>query len=172
MKMKRYVKITIILSIIFICTLSMNYYSFCEDIQGKDQQKQEQIDIKKQEEDILDTDITSDNFIDSLDPSKMESNSSGAKLSKPLVKFIKQIVQPILGFIQTIGGFLMIVALAMFGLGMLLSSNAELAEEFPITITPSGVKNMVKYGRQLLIGTVLLFFSTTLVKFVFQIFNI
>lgn len=166
-KMKKYIKIICLIILISLIT-STHYSTFAS------------YDIKiakgglleESGEKTIDTNITSDRFVDSLDPNSLNNGGRGSKLSSPFVTFIQSIVNPILGFVQTIGGFLMIVALSMFGLGMLLSSNKALAEEFPISMTPNNVQNLIKYGRQLLIGSVLLFFSATLVKFVFQIFNI
>lgn len=169
--MKIYTKILIVLSLICIFTINIQYYSY--GVTDKETQKQEQIDMKKKKKKKkIDTDITSDNFTDSLNPSKMTTDSEGAKISQPFVSFIGTIVNSILGFVQAIGGFLSIVALAIFGFGLLASSNKGLADVLPITLKPTDVQSMVKYGRQLLIGSVLLFLSATIVNFAFKIFNI
>lgn len=120
----------------------------------------------------IDTSILSDNFTDELSPNQV--NGAGEKISTPLVNFITKIVNSILGFIQIIGGILMVISVAMFGLGMLLNGNGDLARELGIGEqanggSPDAKVALLNYGRTLLIGSVLLFSSASLVKFVFYI---
>ena len=135
-------------------------------------------DSKKSDDENIYTDITGDNFIEDLKP----DNLSGAaeNLSSPFVKLIHDVVNPILGVVQVIGGILTVISVAMFGLGMLLSGNDHLAGDLGLRMMggpggkggPEAKLELLNFGRTLLIGAVLLFCSATIVKFVFYIFNI
>ena len=128
--------------------------------------------LAENETTTIDTDITSDQFIKDLDPNSVDGIA--ADLSNPFVSAIQKIINPILGFVQVIGGLLMVVYVAMYGFGMLVISNEPLAGELGINLK-GGAKNkveLINFGRTLLIGSVLLFSSATIVKFVFKIFSV
>lgn len=124
----------------------------------------------------IDTSIISSGFVKSLNPNGLSEEAE--KWSNPFVKFIHSVVNPILGFVQVIGGFLTVVSIALFGIGMLLSGNEHLAEEIGLKIGgfhgggPEAKLELLNFGRRLLIGAVLLFCSATIVKFVFYVFDI
>ena len=117
----------------------------------------------------IDTSITSDQFVSDLDPNKVSDEPKS--MSTTVINFLQKIIKPVLGIIQAIGGFIMIVSLGIYGYGLLLSGNNDLAKELGIK-NPHNVVGIKDFGRSILIGSVLLFFSTIIVKFVFQIFNI
>lgn len=132
---------------------------------------------KKEKKATIDTSITSNKFLKDLNPDGLTDTAE--KLSSPFVKFIQEVVNPILGFVQVIGGFLTIVSIALFGLGMLLTGNEHLSRELGLRMTggprgggPETKLELLNFGRSLLIGAVLLFCSATIVKFVFYVFNI
>ena len=117
----------------------------------------------------IDTSITSDQFVSDLDPNKVSGEPKS--MSTTVINFLQKIIKPVLGIIQAIGGFIMIVSLGIYGYGLLLSGNNGLAKDLGIK-NPHNVAGIKNFGRSILIGSVLLFFSTIIVKFVFQIFNI
>lgn len=117
----------------------------------------------------IDTSITSDQFVSDLDPNKVSGEPKS--MSTTVINFLQKIIKPVLGIIQAIGGFIMIVSLGIYGYGLLLSGNNGLAKDLGIK-QPHNVAGIKDFGRSILIGSVLLFFSTIIVKFVFQIFNI
>ena len=117
----------------------------------------------------IDTSITSDQFVSDLDPNKVSGEPKS--MSTTVINFLQKIIKPVLGIIQAIGGFIMIVSLGIYGYGLLLSGNNGLAKDLGIK-NPHNVAGIKNFGRSILIGSVLLFFSTMIVKFVFQIFNI
>ncbi len=117
----------------------------------------------------IDTSITSDQFVSDLDPNKVSDEPKS--MSTTVINFLQKIIKPVLGIIQAIGGFIMIVSLGIYGYGLLLSGNNGLAKDLGIK-NPHNVAGIKNFGRSILIGSVLLFFSTMIVKFVFQIFNI
>lgn len=124
----------------------------------------------------IDTSITSEGFIKSLNPNGLSGEAE--EWSNPFVKFIHSVVNPILGFVQVIGGILTVISIALFGLGMLLSGNEHLAGELGLKIGgahgggPEAKLELLNFGRRLLIGAVLLLFSASIVKFVFYVFDI
>lgn len=160
--MKKCLKI-IILVLIFSFLISSQYSIFATD---------------KDEEATIDTSITGDSFTKALNPDGISGTAE--QLSNPFVKFIHQVVNPILGFIQIIGGILTVVSIALFGFGMLLTGNEHLSGELGLRMMggphgdggPEAKLELLNFGRRLLIGAVLLFCSASIVKFVFYVFNI
>ena len=161
-KMKKCLKI-IILVLIFSFFISSQYSIFATD---------------KDEEATIDTSITGDSFTKALNPDGISGTAE--QLSNPFVKFIHQVVNPILGFIQIIGGILTVVSIALFGFGMLLTGNEHLSGELGLRMMggphggggPEAKLELLNFGRRLLIGAVLLFCSASIVIFVFYVFNI
>lgn len=160
-KMKKCLKI-IILVLIFSFLISSQYSIFATD---------------KDEEATIDTSITGDSFTKALNPDGISGTAE--QLSNPFVKFIHEVVNPILGFIQIIGGILTVVSIALFGFGMLLTGNEHLSGELGLRMMggphgggPEAKLELLNFGRRLLIGAVLLFCSASIVKFVFYVFNI
>ena len=114
----------------------------------------------------LDTSITSDGFISQMNPNN--SDKSTDKIVNPVVKLVKTVINNLLQIIQIIGGFLIAVSFAIFGFGMLASGNSALAQDLGIMNKPASKENLLKFGRGLLIGSTLLFASSTIVLFVYK----
>lgn len=157
--MKKCLKV-IVLILIFSLLISSHYSIFATD-----------------KEEIIDTDITGSSFTAALNPDGISGIAE--QLSNPFVKFIHDVVNPILGFVQIIGGLLTVVSIALFGLGMLLTGNEHLSGELGLRMMggphgggPEAKLELLNFGRRLLIGAVLLFCSASIVKFVFYVFNI
>lgn len=153
--MKKYLLKIIYLTIIFSLIISTHYSSLADD-------------------DTIDTSIKSDsNFANEFNPQNIDDDSSN--LSQPFTNAIVKIVNAILAVIQTIGGLLMIVSVAIFGFYMVVMSHGPLAQDLGIGgkqgNSPDAKVGLLNFGRSLLIGSVLLFSSATLVRFVFNIFT-
>ena len=114
----------------------------------------------------IDTDITSDAFIRSMNPNS--PGSRGNTMFAPFISLIKTVVNNLMKIIQVIGGFLMVVSFAIMGFGLIASGNGPLSKDLGIMNTPNARETLMKYGRNLLIGSVLLFSSSTIVLFVYR----
>ena len=152
--MKKYLKIINFVLLLSLIISSTHYSIFADD-------------------GTIDTSILGSNFVKELNPDGLDDDAEA--LTTPFVKFIHNVVNPILGFVQIIGGILTVVSIALFGFGMLLSGNSQLADEVGLRTLgggPHGGRDLLIFGRTMLIGSVLLFFSASIVKFVFFVFNI
>lgn len=153
--MKKYLIKVISLIILFILIIG-THYSSCEAYPLEHEDEAETID----------TDIMGDTFLNDFNPNGTEVN----KVASPFISVILQIANPVLGIIQVIGGFLMVVSIAMFGFNLIVSSNGALARDLKIGgNNPEKTKDLLDYGRSLLIGSVLLFTGATLVKLIFNV---
>ncbi len=159
--MKKYLKIVSFILLTSIIISSTHYSIYAKDSE-------------------IDTSIMGSKFVEDLNPDGLDGPAE--TLSTPIVNFIKNVINPILGFVQIIGGILTVISIALFGFGMLLSGNGHLADEVGLAGFrggPHGGKggpdarhDLLMFGRTMVIGSVLLFFSASIVKFVFFIFNI
>lgn len=149
----------IIISLIFIISIifNLNYSCFAVD--------------------NIDTSILSNSFITNLNPEGM--NDTAETLSTPFVNFIHRIVNPILGFVQIIGGILTIISIAIFGFGLFLNGNDKLAMDLGFGIVrrhkaggPEAKMELLDFGRGIFIGSVLLFSGAAIVKIIFAVFNV
>ena len=116
----------------------------------------------------LDTKITTNSFIDGMNPDKIGEKSTSGQLASSFIIVIQGIVNPVLGILQVIGGFLMVVSFAIFGFGLIASGNNGWSESLGLHKTPNQKENLLKFGRNLLIGSSLLFAGSTVVVFVFK----
>lgn len=116
----------------------------------------------------LDTSITTDNFTAGMDPDKVGEKSTSGQLASSFIIVIQGIVNSVLGILQVIGGFLMVVSFAIFGFGLIASGNNGWTESLGLHKTPNQRENLLKFGRNLLIGSSLLFAGSTVVVFVFK----
>lgn len=116
--MKKSIKI---ISLVFIISVifNLNYSCFAGDD-----------DNDLDDNDLIDTSILSDSFVSGLNPEGLDGMAE--TLSTPIVNFIHRIVNPILGFIQIIGGLMSIVSVAMFGFGLFLNGNDKLANDLDL----------------------------------------
>lgn len=126
----------------------------------------------------IDTSITSDsNFANEFNPQNVEldDGSVTSTIAKPVTNAVVSVVNIALGVIQTLGGLLMIVSIAIFGFYMVAMSHGPLAADLGIGGKRGNMGDskvaLLNFGRSLLIGSVLLFLSSTIVRFVFNIFT-
>ena len=122
--------------------------------------------------DTIDTSIkTNSGFADEFNP---QNGDAEDELTKPFTGAIVDITNIALKVIQTIGGLLMIVSIAIYGFYMVTMSHGPLAQDLGIGGKRGNMADakigLINFGRGLLIGSVLLFSSATLVRFVFNIF--
>lgn len=168
-KIKKILIFTIVCSFIINAHYSIFATNFQEDIL-----KVTEINtISKKNAQKLETDITSDKFLNDFDPEKMTTGDNSYKLSTPFVNTITNIVNPVLGIVQAIGGILTIISIAIFGFGMILSGNEGLAKDLGMNFGgvsgPEAKRKLLDFGRSLMIGSILMFSSATLVQFVFRV---
>lgn len=129
--------------------------------------------VQAAEGDVLETDIINGNLQEKFNPN---NGLTGAekKIAQPFTKLILKIVNAIVGIIQVIGGLLTIVSIAIYGFYMVVRGNETLASQLNIGGNRGGnpkVRQVVsEFGTQLVIGAILLFMSSTIVKFVLSIF--
>lgn len=123
--MKKCIKIISLVFIISSLVFSSHYSCFAkqETITGEDKGMKKQ--STKSDPNEIDTNIIGDNFIKDLKPDNLDGPAE--QLSTPFVELIQNVVNPVLGVVQVIGGILTVVSIALFGLGMLLSGNEHLA---------------------------------------------
>ena len=118
-------------------------------------------------------DITSNDFINNI---KNDNNTIVNKGSEPITDLIVFIVNKVLGLIQIFSGILMVLCITYTGFNMILSSNPEVAHNIGLDIglesgkSPEVRKRVLDNIRRLLIGTILAFSSTTIVRIAFNLF--
>lgn len=116
----------------------------------------------------IDTDITTDNFTE-FNPNK--SNGKINQMTDPFVNVITPVVQKVLGLLKLFSGFIMVISLALFGLYRVLAANPELTRDLGITsIVPKNTKILMDAGRAVIIGSILVFSSSSVVELVMNIF--
>lgn len=117
--------------------------------------------------------ITGSTFTDEFNPNKQTSKEEET-LTKPITKSITTIVNKVLGIIQIIGGILTLISVAVFGFNRLISSDKALAADLGLKPahgqSPDTRVALLTYGRSMVIGSIFLFSSVTIVRFVFNIF--
>lgn len=153
-KMKKVLKTAIII-LIFSILININYSCFAA--------------TKSTSGGTIDTLITSDNFVKDLDPNNSPANDG---VSSKLVSFIQSVINPVMGIVQMIGGIVMVISIAIYGISLLVAGNKELAKDLPIMANPGNIEAIKDFGRSLLIGSALLFFSSLIVQFVFRVFQL
>ena len=154
-KMKKYLMKILILVVLCIFVFTPNY-SFVEGT-----------------EKTFDIDIMDKNMTDKFNPNKNDtSNQDEEEMTRPITKTIKEIVNKTLGILQVFGAFIMVISIAFFGFSFVISGNEGLSKDLGIGRAggPNAKIKLLDFGRGLLIGSFLLFSSTTLVRFVFNIF--
>lgn len=122
----------------------------------------------------ISTKITSEEFLTEFDPNK----STGIDdLTDPVTNTMQTVVNIALGIIQVIGVLLTAVSLVIFGYNRLLSANGQLAGEVMSSHGPHGFGDgpstkmaLLNHGRSMMIGSIILFSSTTIVRIIFNLF--
>ena len=175
--MKKYLKI---LSLVMMLCLTLNthYSTFASDDIKNSQdnivigEKKKSTNNEKQknestnEEKTIDTSIRSDAFKTGMDPEEIDSD--GEKIATPIIKIVRVIINRVLGIIQWIGAIVMVISIAIFGFGLLANGNPGLAKDLGFNLSPKSNVGLLQLGRNLAIGSSLLFASSSIVKFVFQ----
>lgn len=109
-----------------------------------------------------------------FDPTKGE-NEGG--LADKVLGQVAGIVNKVLGIIQIIGAILAVISIAYFGFQMIAGTNEQTMEALNIDTLlqnkkdgPSAVYQIRKYMWRLLIGSILLFSGSTIVRIVYNLF--
>lgn len=119
----------------------------------------------------LSVSINTDDLSDEFDPNK--SGAKGDIDTSKITNLIVSVVKQVSGVIQLVGGIIMAVSLALFGLYRVFGSNTDLIKDIGIkglNATPNNTRALLDVGRSIVIGSVLLFSSATIVNFIFNIF--
>lgn len=163
MKMKKYlIKISIWI-ILFILIIGTPYSN-----------------AKKEDTTSIHLDITSNEFVDEFNPNKDKNTDKQVDaIATPISESIIKIANIVLGVVQLLGGILAVISIAIYGFGMVISTHGPLAHDLGFgggpgifggfMKTPDAKMSLLNFGRSLLIGSVLLFCSVTLVKFVLNV---
>lgn len=131
----------------------------------------------------INTKILDPNFTNEFDP-----NGNGGKFetyTEPFTNIIVKVVSRIMTILQVFGGIIFVISLAMAGLNGIFGVGEGLAEDLGLnmgkTRTDAGMEidavnklnkgSISKIIRRSIIGSVILFSSTTIVKITFQIFS-
>lgn len=144
--MKKYLISMFILIILFILVIGLPHYTLAAA-----------------------TDIYSNEFLDEFDPTKQQIGT----LEEPVVNAIVNIVNPILGFLQIIGGIGAVISIAFYGFKHILGADPGMARDLGMPINDKGSPNirieLYNWARVMLIGSLILFFSSTLVRIVYSL---
>ena len=154
-KMKKYIIKEFILIMIFVLMIGTQYASLAAN--------------------TIDTDIRSNTFLDEFSPLKEDPESEEVNaVAGPLSNAVVAIVNPILTFIQIIGGFATVISIAFFGFKNLLSAGGGLSKDLGIDEGGNAAERekLFSSGRRVIIGMILLFLSVTIVKAVFNIMTV
>ncbi len=155
--MKKYIFGSIVLILLYILLVGSHYSTYASS----------------GEKESIDLTINSDEFFETYNPQKELSNEAN-QITEPFINIILEIVNKALAFLQVFGGLLTIISVAIYGFRLFLNANPKLADDlgFNTNLRGDQIKNLQDFGRSLLIGSILLFASTTLVRFVFSVFSI
>ncbi len=118
--------------------------------------------------------ITDDDFTSEFNPNNISSNDEANTIADPIVNSIISIVNPILSILQVLGVLLMAVSIGIFGYQRILSVGGGFTKDLGLTKaadqSPDVRIQMMNLGRGLLIGSIILFSSTTITKLVLGFF--
>lgn len=131
----------------------------------------------------INTKILDPNFTNEFDP-----NGDGGEFesyTEPFTNIIVKVVSRIMTILQVFGGIIFVISLAMAGLNGIFGVGEGLAEDLGLNIgktrTEAGMEidavnklnkgSLSKIIRRSVIGSIILFSSTTIVKITFQIFS-
>ena len=129
----------------------------------------------------IDTDIMSNSFTEQFNP----KNDGGNSISRKFIALILIIVPPILTILQILGGVLLVISVAIAGFKGILGSGESVAEELGLFMrdskndygnTITGVEKLnkgmlTKIIRKMVIGSIILFGSSTIVKIVYKMIS-
>ena len=159
--MKKYVFRIIVITLVIL--LGTHYSSFVEA--KNETNKSNKKNTTTQDTDItIDTDITSNEFTQEFSPH--------GEVPEMAISFINPIINisnKIFGILQIFGGLLTIVSIAFLGFNKILSADADFTGEFGMHNPHRQIK-LVKVMRGIVIGAIILFTSSTIVRIIFDVF--
>lgn len=143
--MKKYLINTIILIILFILVIGLPNQALAAE-----------------------TAIFGDDFFNEYDPTK-----SSAGIEGPIMEAIVQIVNRILGALQIIGGLAAVISIAFYGFRHILNADPGLGRDLGLSNNEMNSSNirieLNNWARVMIIGSLILFFGSTIVKIVFKL---
>ena len=93
---------------------------------------------------MLDTSITGSGFTSAMDPSR--GGGASGTIEKPLIDTIIAVINPLLRVAQIIGGLLMIVSIAMYGINMLLATETFFGDIIKVRPNAQNLVELKKIG--------------------------
>ena len=134
--------------------------------------------ITNEKEDTSKYSITSQSFMNNWNPVNSNQGAFVEEGTKPITNLIVFIVNKVLGLIQIFSGILMVLCITYTGFNMILSIKSDVASDIGLNFvsmggekSPTLKKRVLDNIRRLLIGSILTFSSTTLVKIAFSLFT-
>ncbi len=120
------------------------------------------------------TKIMDNGFIEEFKP----GNGGNDSIANTVLDQIIPIINKILGIVQVIGVILMVISIAFFGFKIIMSNNSELLGPLGLNgglsrgdKTPGDNAQIRHWMWLVLIGSVLLFMSSTIVRIVFKLLS-
>lgn len=152
--MKKYIINAILITILFILVIGIPHITLADDSK-------------------VNTKIYEDGFINDFDPNKeVGENQAVGAVEKPIINAIVNVINPILGTIQVIGGLVAVLSIAFYGFKHILGADPGMSRDLGMPTNDRGSPNMRielhNWARVMIIGSILLFFSSTLMKIVFN----
>lgn len=126
----------------------------------------------------VNVDFLSDDFANQFDA----NNDDGSAMSKPITDLIVTIVNHILVILQILGAVILVLSIAIFGINSVLSADKGVAKTLGLYLTLDkndygkdisstiSKSDLLDSMRSAIIGSFILFMSSTIVKIVFGIF--
>lgn len=130
------------------------------------------------EEGRVNTKILDESFIDEF---RIDGNDGeSAKMASTVIGKITPIVNKVLSVIQFFGVILSVLSIAIFGFSIIMSNSSEFLKPLEIKggllrgskKTPSDQKQLRQWMWVVLIGSLLLFCGSTVVKIVFKVLQV
>ena len=126
----------------------------------------------------VNVDFLSDDYAKQFD----SNNDDGSAMSKPITDLIVTIVNHILVILQILGAVILVLSIAIFGINSVLSADKGVAKTLGLYLTLDkndygkdisstiSKSDLLDSMRSAIIGSFILFMSSTIVKIVFGIF--
>ena len=126
--------------------------------------------IRAANDDItIDTDITSNEFLTTFNPSKDLENDGTKQTAQPFVELFVKIANAALSIVQFIGAIATVISIALYGVNNIFGVSPELRGDIMGHMemsknSPYSKIELKRFFRRVIIGSILLFFGGTFVK--------
>lgn len=153
MTMKKCIFRILIITFLIICGTHYSSYVKAEN------------NVEEDESITINTDILSEDFVNDFSPKGKVSKTTGVFLDT-----IIELTNRVLRFLQIIGGLATVLSVAFFGFNTLLSAEPDLTDDFRNAHNPQRNVDILRTARSVMIGAIILFSGSTIVRLVFNIF--